>query len=83
MRQDCGGADVIALALRKLAKLAIPDVPKNFKRWGGKSLNPRLFVALNFFCRMNCNSPVVIRWGVGSVSGWYVSGGTSSLKNIS
>jgi hypothetical protein len=70
VRQDCGGADVIALALRKLAKLSIPGVPKNFRRWGGRSLNPLLLVALNFFCSMNCNSPVVIRWGVGSVSGW-------------
>ena len=74
---------MIALVFRKLARLSIPDVPKNFNRWGGKLLNPLLFVALNFFCRMNCNSPVVIRWGVGSSRGLYASGGTSALKNRS
>jgi hypothetical protein len=73
----------MALAFRKLARLSIPVVPINFNRWGGKALYPRLLVALYLCCNINCNSPVVIRCGVGSVSGVYESGGTSSLKNIS
>jgi hypothetical protein len=73
----------MALAFRKLAKLSVPVVPKNFNRWGGKALYPLLFVALYLLCNMYRNSPGVIRCGVGSVSGEYFSGGTSSLKNIS
>jgi hypothetical protein len=73
----------MALAFRKLAKLSIPVVPKNFNRWGGNALYPRLLVALYFYCKMYLNSPGVIKCGVGSFSGEYFSGGTSSLKNIS
>jgi hypothetical protein len=61
----------MALAFKKLARLSIPVVPINFNRWGGKALCPRLFVALYFFCNINCNSPAVIWCGVGSVSGVY------------
>jgi hypothetical protein len=71
VRQDWGGAEVMALAFKKLAKLSVPVVPMNFNKWGGKALYPRLFVALYFFCNINCNSPGVIRYGVGSVSGEY------------
>ena len=83
VRQDWGGAEVIALEFRKFARLPVPAGPKNLRRWGGSMLRPRLFVALNFFYRMYFNSPSVIRCGVGSINGEYVSGATSSLKNIS
>ena len=83
MRQDWGGADVMALAFRKLARLSIPVVPKNFNRWVGNALYPRLLVALYFYCKMYLNSPGVIKCGVGSFSGECFSVGTSSLKNIS
>ena len=74
---------MIALAFRKLARLSIPEFPRNFNRWGGKSLNPLLFVALYFFCRINCNSSVEIRCGVGSVSGLYSSGVAAVSKKMS
>ena len=61
----------MALAFKKLARLSIPVAPINFNRWGGKALYPRLFVALYLCCNINDNSPAVIRWGVGSVSGVY------------
>ena len=73
----------MALEFRKFAKLPIPAEPINLSRWGGKVLRARLFVALNFFYRMYFNSPSVIKCGVGSISGEYLSGMTSSLKNIS
>jgi hypothetical protein len=46
VRQDAGGADRIALSLRKDAKLLIPFWPRNFKSCGGNGLAPLLFVAL-------------------------------------
>jgi hypothetical protein len=73
----------MALEFRKFARLPVPAGPRNLRRWGGRMLRPRLFVALNFFSRMYFNSPSVIRCGVGSVSGAYVSGVISALKNIS
>jgi hypothetical protein len=45
-RQDSGGADSIALSLRKVAKLSIPFCPRNFSSCGGNGLAPLLFVAL-------------------------------------
>lgn len=74
---------MMALEFRKFARLPTPAVPKNFRRWGGKMLRPRLFVALYFFSRMNFNSPSVIKCGVGSDNGVYVSGVTFSSKKIS
>jgi hypothetical protein len=61
VRQDWGGADVIALVFRKFAKLPIPAVPINLSRCGGKILWPRLLVALNFFSSINFNSSYVIK----------------------
>jgi hypothetical protein len=46
VRQDSGGADSIALSLRKVAKLSIPLFPRNFNSCGGNGLAPLLFVAL-------------------------------------
>ena len=74
---------MIVLEFRKFAKLPVPAGPINLRRWGGSMLRPRLFVALNFFYRMYFSSPSVIKCGVGSVSGEYLSGMTSSLNNIS
>ena len=69
MRQDWGGAEVMALAFRKLARHSVPVDPMNFNRWGGKALYPRLLVALYFSCNIYRNSSGVIKCGVGSVSG--------------
>ena len=46
MRQEVGGGEVMALALRKVARLWIPVGPRNLRSWGGKVLNPLLLVAL-------------------------------------
>ena len=73
----------MALAFRNFARLSVPVDPINFNRWGGNALYPRLFVALYFFCSIKRNSPGVIKCGLGSVNGEYLSGITSSLKNIS
>jgi hypothetical protein len=73
----------MALEFRKFARLPIPAMPRNLRRWGGRMLWPRLLVALNFFSSMYRNSSVVSNCGVGSVSGSYASGVTSSLKKIS
>jgi hypothetical protein len=73
----------MALALRKFARLPTPAGPMNFKRWGGKALNPLLFVAVYFCYNIYSSSFYLIMCGVGSFSGEYWSGMTSSLKNIS
>ena len=46
VRQDAGGADSIALLLRKVAKLPIPFGSRNFRSCGGSGLAPLLFFAL-------------------------------------
>jgi hypothetical protein len=56
VRQDWGGAEVMALELRKFARLPTPAGPMNFSRWGGKALYPLLFVALYFYYNMYSNS---------------------------
>jgi hypothetical protein len=61
----------------------MPAGPMNLSRWGGIMLRPRLFVALYFFSRINFSSSYVIKCGVGSTSGEYLSGWISSLKKIS
>jgi hypothetical protein len=61
VRQDWGGAAVIALEFRKFVKLSIPAVPKNFSNYGGSILFPRLLVALYFFYSINFSSSDVIR----------------------
>ena len=68
-RQDGGGYWVIALALRKVARLEIPAGPRNFRSYGGMVLSPLLFVALNLWTRMASNSGCVMRWSSGLVRG--------------
>jgi hypothetical protein len=73
----------MALALRKFARLPIPAGPMNFSRCGGKALYPLLFVAVYLCYSIYANSYYFIMCGVGSFSGEYWSGITSSLKKIS
>jgi hypothetical protein len=44
--QEAGGAVLIALSFKKVAKLPIPADPMNFRSYGGSRLFPRLLVAL-------------------------------------
>jgi hypothetical protein len=52
VRQEVGGAEVMALALRKVARLWTPAGPKNFRSCGGRVLRPLLFVALYLWSRI-------------------------------
>lgn len=65
MRQDVGGGCRMALALRKVARQWMPAGPRNFSSWGGRVLNPLLFVALYFVSRVAANSCCVMRLSSG------------------
>ena len=69
VRQEVGGADVMAVALRKVARLWIPAGPRNFRSCGGRLLKPLLFVALYLCSNMDASSGCVMRWISGLVRG--------------
>ena len=52
---------VMALALRKVARLWIPAGPRNFKSCGGKLLNPLLLVALYLCSKIDASSARLIK----------------------
>jgi hypothetical protein len=83
VRQEVGGSWSIALVLRKVARHSIPFYPRNFNSYGGSLLRPLLFAALYLTLSMSDNSWGEMWWSVGFVSGWYVSGGMSSLWKMS
>ena len=81
VRQEVGGGDVMALALRKVARHWTPAGQRNFRSWGGRILRPLLFVALYLLSRIYDSSVGVMRLWSGSVRGVYLSGWMSSSWN--
>ncbi len=73
----------MALSFRKVARLAIPAVPKNLSTWGGRRLPPLLLVALQLQFSTYLSSSVVMKFAVGDLSGLYSSIAASALQNIS
>lgn len=69
VRQEDGGACVIALSFRNVARLVIPYGPRNLSSYGGSLLRPLLFVALYLCSRMAVSSLLVMWWCAGLVSG--------------
>jgi hypothetical protein len=69
VRQDAGGAEAIALSLRKFARLSTPALPRNFSNCGGSELPPLLLVALYLYYSTFFSSSVVIKLADGDASG--------------
>jgi hypothetical protein len=74
VRQEVGGAYVIALAFKNVARLCTPVAPRNFNSYGGIWLRPLLFVALYLRYNISVSSTYVIWWFAGLDNGVYVSG---------
>jgi hypothetical protein len=71
VRQEVGGAYVMALAFKKLARLSIPAVPRNFRSYGGSLLRPLLLVALYLCSKMPVSSSLDMWWWSGLARGVY------------
>jgi hypothetical protein len=78
VRQEVGGAWLMALSLRKVARLCIPDGPRNFRSCGGSLLRPLLLVALYLWSSIVVNSACVMWLCSGLVRGVYLSSIMSS-----
>ena len=82
VRQEVGGAYLIALSLRNDARLWIPFGPRNLSSCGGNLLRPLLLVALYLCSKMFASSLSEMRWWSGWVSGVKVSGSRFASWNI-